>query len=49
MPAKKKLDIVMPDYYRRLRECMQGLDAARREQLHQILALINAGIPAFTE
>lgn len=47
--GQKKLDIVMPDYYRRLRECMQGLDAARREQLHQILALINAGIPAFTE
>ncbi len=42
-----KLDIVMPDYYRRLRHCMLALDDDKRKQLHQILELINSGIPAF--
>lgn len=43
-----KLDDVMPDYYRRIRLCMQGLDEKQRQQLQQILALINLGIPALT-
>lgn len=46
--GQAKLDEVMPDYYRRLRQCMQGLDEAQRKQLNSILELINAGIPAFT-
>lgn len=32
-----KLDVVMPDYYRRLRQCMQGLDEEKRNQLQQLL------------
>ena len=43
-----KLDDVMPDYYRRIRLCMQGLDEEQRQQLQKILALINLGIPALT-
>jgi len=44
--GQAKLDAVMPDYYRRLRQCMQALDEPGRMQLQQILGLINAGIPA---
>jgi len=44
--GQAKLDVVMPDYYRRLRQCMQGLDAVKREELGQILGLIQLGIPA---
>ena len=45
--GQAKLDIVMPDYYRRLRQCMQALDEAKRAQLQQLLGLINNGISAF--
>jgi len=45
--GQAKLDAVMPDYYRRLRRCMQALDEEKRAQLQQILGLINLGIPAF--
>lgn len=44
--GQAKLDVVMPDYYRRLRQCMQGLDDTKREELNQILGLIQMGIPA---
>jgi DNA-binding MarR family transcriptional regulator len=44
--GQAKLDVVMPDYYRRLRQCMQGLDDTKREELNQILGLIQLGIPA---
>ena len=44
--GQAKLDVVMPDYYRRLRQCMQALDEEKRVQLQQILGLINLGIPA---
>ncbi len=44
--GQAKLDVVMPDYYRRLRQCMQALDAEKRLQLQQLLGLINLGIPA---
>jgi len=44
--GQAKLDVVMPDYYRRLRQCMQGLDAIKREELNNILGLIQLGIPA---
>lgn len=44
--GQAKLDVVMPDYYRRLRQCMQALDEEKRAQLQQILGLINLGIPA---
>lgn len=44
-----RLDQVMPDYYRRLRQCMAGVDEPSRQQLEQILKLINAGINAFSD
>ncbi len=44
--GQAKLDVVMPDYYRRLRQCMQGLDEDKRVQLQQLLGLVNMGIPA---
>lgn len=44
--GQAKLDVVMPDYYRRLRQCMQGLDESKRQQLQDILGLIHMGIPA---
>lgn len=44
--GQAKLDVVMPDYYRRLRQCMRGLNEAQRKQLQEILRLINLGIPA---
>lgn len=44
--GQAKLDEVMPDYYKRLRQCMRGLDETKREQLQALLALINQGIPA---
>lgn len=47
--GQAKLDAVMPDYYRRVRQCMQALDEEKRNQLQQILALINVGIPALSE
>lgn len=47
--GQAKLDAVMPDYYRRVRKCMQSLDDEKRTQLQQILELINAGIPALIE
>lgn len=47
--GQAKLDVVMPDYYRRVRRCMQALDEKSRAQLQQILELINAGIPALIE
>ncbi len=47
--GQAKLDVVMPDYYRRLRQCMQTLNEEKRMQLQQILGLINSGIAAFIE
>ncbi len=47
--GQDKLDAVMPDYYRRVRKCMQSLDDEKRMQLQQILELINAGMPALIE
>lgn len=44
--GQAKLDVVMPDYYRRLKQCMQGLSEEKRTQLQQLLGLINMGIPA---
>lgn len=45
--GQTKLDVVMPDYYRRLRLCMRALDENKRKELHLILDLINSGITAF--
>lgn len=45
--GQAKLDVVMPDYYRRLRQCMQALNEEKRAQLQQILSLINSGISSF--
>ncbi len=47
--GQAKLDVVMPDYYSRLRQCMQALDESKRKQLHMMLDLINSGIPAFNK
>lgn len=44
--GQAKLDVVMPDYYRRIRQCMQALDEEKRTQLQHLLGLINMGIPA---
>lgn len=44
--GQSKLDVVMPDYYRRLRQCMQALDEDKRKQLQEMLGLISLGIPA---
>lgn len=44
--GQAKLDVVMPDYYRRLRRCMQQIDETGRENLIQILDLMRAGLPA---
>ena len=46
LAGQTKLDEVMPDYYRRLRQCMSGLDEKNRALLQQMLRLVNVGIPA---
>lgn len=46
--GQSKLDVVMPDYYRRLRLCMQSLDEDQRKQLQEFLELIRLGIPALS-
>jgi DNA-binding MarR family transcriptional regulator len=47
--GQSKLDIVMPDYYNRLRLCMAGLDEKNRGQLSEMLELIDAGVAEFTK
>lgn len=47
--GQTRLDQVMPDYYRRLRQCMAGLDESERLQLQQMLEVINAGVNAFSD
>lgn len=47
--GQAKLDVVMPDYYGRLRLCMQALDEEKRSQLNQLLSLIHLGIPSLAE
>lgn len=47
--GQHKLDTVMPDYYRRVRKCMQALDAEKRTHLKEMLELIHLGTVAFTE
>ncbi len=44
--GQTKLDVVMPDYYSRLRECMKALSGQDREKLQQILTVLNAGAVA---
>lgn len=44
--GQAKLDVVMPDYYYRVRNCMQALNEEQRTQLQLILGLIRSGIPA---
>lgn len=44
--GQAKLDLVMPDYYTRLRDCMQGLSEQDREKLQQLLTVIDAGSAA---
>lgn len=45
--GQAKLDTVMPDYYQRLKQCMQALSEAQRQQLQAMLGVIDAGIPAW--
>ncbi len=47
--GQAKLDVVMPDYYQRLRLCMKGLSDVQRGQLQQMLEIINLGIPELTQ
>ena len=44
--GQAKLDVVMPDYYSRLRECMKALNEQDREKLKQMLNVVNAGAVA---
>ncbi|MBC7787035.1 MAG: MarR family transcriptional regulator [Methylophilaceae bacterium] len=44
--GQAKLDMVMPDYYSRLSECMKALNEQDREKLQQILTVVNAGAEA---
>jgi hypothetical protein len=37
----------MPDYYTRLRLCMQGLSESQRNDLQSILGVIDQGISAW--
>lgn len=45
--GQAKLDAVMPDYYTRLRLCMQGLSESQRNQLQGILGVIDQGLSAW--
>ncbi len=45
--GQKKLDDLMPDYYRRVNECMQAIGEQRYQQLHDLLDAVQAGISAF--
>lgn len=47
--GQDRLDVVMPDYYSRLRECMSALDESQRTALHEMLDLISSGVHAFTK
>lgn len=41
------LDTVMPDYYRRVRTLMAGLDENQRTLLQSMLGAVHAGLDAF--
>ena len=43
--GQSKLDVVMPDYYRRLRRCMRAVNSAQRADLQLILGLMHNGMP----
>lgn len=45
--GQAKLDAVMPDYYSRLRLCMQGLSESQRNDLQTILGVIDHGMSAW--
>ncbi|HSI46201.1 MAG TPA: MarR family transcriptional regulator [Methylophilus sp.] len=45
--GQAKLDAVMPDYYARLRVCMQGLSESQRTDLQSILGVIDTGMSAW--
>jgi DNA-binding MarR family transcriptional regulator len=45
--GQAKLDAVMPDYYTRLRLCMQGLSENQRSDLQTILGVIDQGMSAW--
>lgn len=45
--GQDKLDAVMPDYYSRLRQCMQGLSESQRHDLQSILGVIDQGMSAW--
>ena len=45
--GQAKLDAVMPDYYSRLRLCMQGLSEDQRSDLQNILGVIDRGLSAW--
>lgn len=45
--GQARLDAVMPDYYSRLRQCMQGLNEQQRKDLQALLGVIDQGISAW--
>ncbi len=45
--GQARLDAVMPDYYTRLRQCMQGLNEQQRKDLQALLGVIDQGISAW--
>lgn len=45
--GQSALDAVMPDYYRRVRKLMSGLDETQRSLLQSMLGLVQAEIDAF--
>lgn len=45
--GQARLDVVMPDYYTRLRQSMQGLNEQQRQDLQALLGVIDQGISAW--
>lgn len=45
--GQARLDAVMPDYYTRLRQSMQGLNEQQRQDLQALLGVIDHGISAW--
>ncbi|MDF0377998.1 MarR family transcriptional regulator [Methylophilus sp. YYY-1] len=45
--GQARLDAVMPDYYTRLRQSMQGLNEQQRQDLQALLGVIDQGISAW--
>jgi len=49
LQGQEKLDVVMPDYYKRVRKAMLGLQVAQRVELQKLLSLVSEGVLAFND